>query len=97
MATIERMAHEEHGCAAIALDTVADEFHRSELVLKLLYDSQGLQRPEKNRSNQQWYLTMGYKVVEKVDDPAVLKGYDWSSPATGEKLFAPNVYMIKTM
>lgn len=97
MATIEHMAHEEHGCAAIALDTVADEFHRSELVLSLLYDCQGLQRPEKNRSNQQWYLSMGYKVVDTVDDPAVLKGYDWSSPSTGQKLFAPNVYMIKTL
>ena len=97
MATIERMAHQEHGCAAIALDTVADEFHRSEQALSILYDKQGLQRPEKHRSNQQWYLTMGYKVVDKVDHPDVLKGYDWSIPAIGEKLFAPNVYMIKTL
>lgn len=97
MSQIEALAGTHHNCAALALDTVEESFQSSDLSLSLLFDARGIPRPAKFRTNQAWYLSQGYKVVETIDDERVLKGYNWPSPATGEIIVVPNVYMIKML
>lgn len=48
---------------ALALDTMTDAVQRSELCMRLYFDDLGLPRPQKLRTNEEWYKRQGYQVM----------------------------------
>ncbi len=111
MAAIESKATEApHNCTALALDTAAGSWQRSEASLASFYDARGLERPEVVRTNEDWYLRQGYALMDlppPLDDGKVraqekgvnreLGFYAWVQPETGEEIRLPAIYMRKSI
>ncbi|UNI13528.1 hypothetical protein JDV02_000266 [Purpureocillium takamizusanense] len=91
MAALERVVEgPPFGAECVALDTLTSEFQLREEQLACFYDARGVPRPAVVRSNEEWYRRQGYEAVASKDD-----AYDWVSPATGETIKVPCVFMRK--
>ncbi|KAK5998660.1 hypothetical protein PT974_01042 [Cladobotryum mycophilum] len=91
MAQIERLAASPPlNAAALALDTVTKEFQLHEENLKVWFEVTGIKRPDVVRSNEEWYVRQGYKVMGDID-----LGTTWTHPAAGETASIPSIYLKK--
>lgn len=96
MLLTEHIARSEpHNCTLLALDTMQGAYQVSEKHLKNLYDERGLVRPEKIRSNEEWYLRQGWELVEV--GGRVSEIYRWTVHETGEVREVPVIYMTKSL
>lgn len=76
---------------AAALDTVKGEWQLGDAMMRMVYDYAGMRRPEKLKSNEEWFGTQGYQDIET---PGT---YDWKDRKTGEFVSAPVVFMKKIL
>ncbi|KAI1393349.1 uncharacterized protein F4822DRAFT_9312 [Hypoxylon trugodes] len=81
-------AMEPLNASIIALDTVAKEIHAQKEFLKLIYEGRGLPQPTK--SNEEWYISLGYEIFARVKD-----GREYKYP--GGTLPLEIIYLKKTI
>ena len=94
MSQTERLATQPpHSATLIVLDTMQRETQLSEDYQRFLYDTRGMERPEKPRSAQDWYERLGYDVIPTDED----EPYPWRNDVTGEVLDVPVVWLKKTL